>query len=77
MPPPLRLERDELSDDELCEAEEADDDDDDDEAGAVGGAVGRRRRYTCAETGLKPSARLRLYENQEWRMEVSLTINFV
>lgn len=68
----FRLERDELSDDELCEAAEVDiedDDDDDNDKGAVGGA--RARAYTCAESGLKPSARMRLYDNQEWRLEVS------
>ena len=62
-----------MSDDELCEAAEADleddEEDEDDDRGAVGGA--RARTYTCADSGLKPSARLRLYDNREWRLEVS------
>ena len=62
-----RLERDELSDDELCEAAE-DDDEEEDSKGAVGGT--RVRAYTCAESALRLSARLSLYDNQEWRMEV-------
>lgn len=56
----------ELSDDE-------DDEDEDDKKGAVGGArsgKGRKRAYRCAESSLKPSARMGLYDNQEWRIEV-------
>lgn len=66
-----------MSDNELCENAEADlkeeededEEDEDEKRGAVGGA--RLRKYVCAESGLKPSARLRLYDNQNWRMEVT------
>lgn len=58
----------ELSDDDNDEEEE-----EDETKGAVGGArakKGRKKKYRCAESSLKPSARLALYDNQEWRMEV-------
>lgn len=71
-----RLERDDLSDNELCENAEEEisdsEDDDEDGVGARGGAKGgaKTKKYVCADSSLKPSARLRLYDNQEWRIEV-------
>jgi hypothetical protein len=68
---PPRLERDDLSDEEVCEDAEDNSDNEDDEAGAVGGAR-PKAKYVCADSSLKPSARLQLYNNQVWRMEVRL-----
>lgn len=71
----LSLERDDLSDDELCEEEEEEEDEDEEEVGGavVGGArlKGARNTYVCPDSSLKPAARLQLYDNREWRIEVS------
>ena len=72
-----------MSDDELCdndeeeEEEEEDEEEDEEEVGgAVGGArlKGTRNTYVCPDSSLKPLARLRLYDNQEWRIEVSVSL---
>ena len=73
-PPPspsYRLVREELTDEELCADMDLSDDDEDGQKGAVGGAGGKRQsEFECPDSSLSPSARIRLYFNQSWRMEV-------
>lgn len=64
-----------MSDEELCENIEdeiSDEEDDDSEGMARGGARPKdvAKVYVCADSSLKPSARLQLYDNQQWRIEV-------
>ena len=66
---------------EISDAEDEDEEDEEEEEEARGGAKGKggarrknTRKYECPESGLKPSSRLILYDNQVWRMEVSAPI---
>ena len=78
-----RLERDDLSDDEVLESGEEGSDDEGDSravkdtisatrAATVGGITSRMRaRAKTIDSTLKPMSRLHLYDYQTWRMEVS------
>ena len=77
-----RLERDDLSDDEVWESGEEGSDDEGDRAvkntisatraATVGGVTSRMRaRAQTIDSTLKPMSRLHLYDYQTWRMEVS------
>ena len=76
------MQRDDLSDEEILEnAEEEVSDDDEEEEESTDGAAGgagvrgkktKKKEYVCPDSSLKPSARLRLYDNQQWRIEVEL-----
>ena len=61
-----------MTDEELCaDVDLSDDEDDVDHKGAVGGARDQKRTsYECPDSKLSPSARVRLYFNNSWRMEV-------
>lgn len=66
-----RLVREEITDEELCEDVDMSDDDEEEHKGAVGGARGKKlATYECPDSSLSPSARIQLYFNQSWRMEV-------
>ena len=59
-----------MVDSEEDEEEEADEDG---KEGAVGGTRSKSsKKYICPDSSLKPSARMRLYDNQSWRMEVGV-----
>ena len=78
-----RLERDDLSDDEVLESGEEGSDDEGESravkntisatrAATVGGVTSRMRaRAKTIDSTLKPMSRLHLYDYQTWRMEVS------
>lgn len=61
--------REEVTDEELCEDVDLSDDEEEEQKGAVAGAKDKKE-YDCPDSRLSPSARIRLYSNQSWRMEV-------
>jgi len=66
------LEHEDLSDDEvweIVEDEVSEEEEEEEEEGATA-LPSHRRKVVSPDSSLKPSARLRLYDNPEWRMEV-------
>ncbi len=65
-----RIQHEDLSDDEVWESVEDEVSEEEEEGGDN---PSLKKKYHTPDSDLKPAARLRVYDSNSWRMEVSLT----